>query len=97
MASVVHAYLGQACLLEQPLELYKKHFGVERSPIFLTEDKPLILIRLPQEQPFFSLARFMAPERLFEKSPIGGTSSVHWRDDYHTIPHRPVTVQVMKA
>lgn len=28
-------------------------------------------------------------QRLFEKSPIGGTSSVHWRDDYHTIPYRP--------
>ena len=28
-------------------------------------------------------------KRLFEKSPIGGTSSVHWRDDYHTIPPRP--------
>jgi ABC-type transport system substrate-binding protein len=31
----------------------------------------------------------IAPERLFEKSSIGGTSAVHWRDDCQTIPYRP--------
>ena len=28
-------------------------------------------------------------KRLFEKSSIGGTSAVHWRDDCQIIPYRP--------
>jgi hypothetical protein len=44
------------------LELHQKYLGVERSPIFLTEDEPMLLICLPQEQPFFGLVRFVAPE-----------------------------------
>ena len=62
MAGIVYAHLGQPGLLQPPLELHQKHLGVERSPIFLTEDEPMILIRLSQEQPFFCLARFMASQ-----------------------------------
>jgi NAD(P)-dependent dehydrogenase (short-subunit alcohol dehydrogenase family) len=33
--------------------------------------------------------KYEIPQRLFEKSSIGGTRSVHWRDDCQTIPARP--------
>jgi hypothetical protein len=35
------------------------------------------------------LATTVGPERLFEKSSIGGTSSVNWRDECEIIPDRP--------
>src|SRR5215813_9222722 len=62
MAGIVYAHLGQPGSLQPPLELYQKDLGVERPLIFLTEDQPMSLICLSQEQPVFGLVRFMAPE-----------------------------------
>src|SRR5262245_64131782 len=53
----------------------------------------LVEKRLFIPEPWFTeayTARRTKCKRLFEKSSIGGTSSVHWRDERQSIPHRPL-------
>ena len=62
---------------------------VDMSTVFPDTSKHLAQLYRERGADFIAAPVSGRPERLFEKSSIGGTSSVHWRDDCHTIPYRP--------
>ena len=76
--AVCPGILGTAMWLDHLIERRVEEMGKDRQATFAQYTSSLTPLGRPQ-----------TPERLFEKSSIGGISSVHSGDERQSIPHRP--------